>query len=263
MTIKRMLLCVLSASLLLCMTACGEKKTEKAPDPDPAMPTTAAQIIGFYNDAIGRAVDSRLSLAKRYRSKEDKFSLSPVLDPFKSRLRDDTGVKQNMDDVIVTPDSVDADRYEQILRRSSLTEADVKKAKCTLTKTGLYRIGMVLQDGESHVSPDKNEYTSALDKCGIFAGDTMNLQYDHKTAQNIFEDVGEYASDIRIDEQQTNVKIVAVFRPDGTPMQLTIRFDTAYSIKSVYEIGLSAKGSTTVRYLQFGAEAPVFPEEDE
>ena len=263
MTIRRILLCVLSASLLLCMAACGETPAAPLPEPDPAMPTTAAQIIGFYNDALSRAVDNRLSLAKRYRSKEDKFSLSPALDPFKSRLRDDTGVKQKMDDVIITPDSVDADRYAQVLQRPSLTEADVVQAKCALTENGLYHIDMVLQDGESHVAPGRNEYVSALDRCGIFAGDAMNLQYDHKTAQNVFENVGEFASDMRIDEQHTNVKIVAEFRPDGMPVQLTIQFDTAYSIKGAYEIGLSAKGITTVRYLQFGAEEPVFPEEDE
>lgn len=260
MTIKRMLICLLSAVLLLCTAACSltkEKETE------PAVPMNTVQIIAFYNDAVGRAVDSRMSFVKRYHSAEDKFSISPALSSFKSRLREDTGVGQGTDDAVVTPQGTGTELYARYLQRPSLTQQDVQKAACTLTKDGQYRVTLALQDGGSHVAPGRNEYASSLDKCGIAAGETPDALYDHKTAQNIYEDIYDLSSEVRIDEEHTDVKVNALFLPDGTPVQLDVQFVTVYDIKGEFEIGLSAKSKTTVRYRQFGAASPVFPEEDE
>ena len=260
MTIKRILLCLLSAALLVCTAACSLMKEEEK---EPAVPMTAAQIIAFYNDAVGRAVDSRMSFVKRYHSADDKFSLSPALSAFKSRFREDTGVGQGMDDAVVTPESAGTEPYTRCLQRPTLTAQDVQKAACTLTKDGQYRVTLLLQDGGSHIAPGVNEYASALDKSGIAAGQTPDALYDHKTAQNIYEDICDLSPDVRIDEEHTDVTINALFLPDGTPVQLDIQFNAVYDVKGEFEIGLSAKSRTSVRYRQFGAETPVFPEEEE
>lgn len=260
MTLKRIILFVLSSSLLLCITACGETPTVQ--QTDPAMPSTKAQILQFYNDAVNRAVDSRLSFVKRSHSEKDRFSLSPALAPFESRFKDATGVDQSADDVSVTPQSEAADAYEQYLRRPALTEQDVRSAKCKLTKDGLYRIRLTLADGGSCVEPGRNTYVSALDKCGITTADTTDTHPDHRNAQNVYEIVRCFSQDVRVSEQQTDGVITAFFRSDGTPVQLTIRFTSTYNVKGLYEIGLNAKGITTVLYTQFGAESPAIPEED-
>ena len=260
MTLKRIILYVILSSILFCMTACGETPAVKTADP--AMPSTKAQILRFYNGAVTRAVDNRLSFAKRSHSQQDKFSLSPALAPFDDRLQDATGVGRNADDLIVTPHSEAADVYEQILRRPTLTDQDVRSAKCTLTGDGLYRIRLKLADGESCVEPGRNAYVSALDKCGITPGDTTDARPDHRIAQNVYEVAASFSQDVRVREQQTDGEITALFRPDGTPVKLTVRFTSSYDVKGLYEIGLSAKGITTVLYTQFGAESPEISDEE-
>lgn len=259
---KHIFLCVLSAALALCLTACGAEPAAVVPQ-DPAMPTTKAQILQFYTDALTGAVDRKLSFAKRYKSSSDKFNLSPALSPFKSRLREYTGVDQEIEDATVTSQTGLADTYARYLLRPSLTQSDVRYASCRCIRGGLYRIELRLRDGESRVAPGINEYASALDKCGVTAGKKTDTFFDHKSAQNVYEMVRGYAPDVRIREQHSNVLIVAVFRPDGTPVQLNVRFDTSYEIKGVLDVGCTAKGTTKIRFVQFGAESPVLPDEDE
>ena len=246
MNVKRLIACA-SVFALLCLTACGAKP-EQAPKPrtDPAMPTEKAQIIAFYNDAVNRAVEQALPFAKDFACSDGRFNLSPALSPFESEARDLTNVGRKRA-FEVTPQTLAKEPYDKFLQRACLTDEDVAKAVCTCNPNGSYRIALYIQDGESHVAPGRNVYASSLDRCGIAVADAAGTERDRKTAQTIYEQARAVSQNVRIDEAHTNIVLVAVVTPDGTPVQINVRFDVRYSVKDVCGVGFRAGGVTRIK----------------
>ncbi len=215
-------------------------------------PSSVADILKYYNTATKKVADKKLAFHKERSSVEKSYEAGIALNTFKSLVYQFMGVGDaNKYVADITKD--DADSYHKYFLASSLTAANVKDAKL-VDNNGTYTITINLKDGKSEVK-DGNVVSAggtALDKCGISAGENDKDYWDHKNAQNVYSAISSLAAKANISESYSNAVVKAVINSKtGNLTSLTVSFDFKYDISNVVGSKGLATGASTVTMTGF------------
>lgn len=157
-----------------------EPTTEEAVDPEKL---TEAEIISVYNDAVNKAVSEKAGY------KKTRTSVLGTLEGAEALMKIKI-VREAVDGFLGIGETDYANKKgsADYLVSASLSDADVKSAKCEKLDADVYRITMELADGRSTAPTVKD--SSPIIRTGVFFGqDCTNLDYDYKSAENIYKGV--------------------------------------------------------------------------
>lgn len=158
----------------------GEEATEAAGEEAPVategVPSTTAEIIACYNDAVNAAAKAGYSKTRvtTVTSLEGgaimkiKIAADAVRDFLGEGTKTYTNKKGN----------------NEYMSESKLTEADVTSATCT-EKGGKLTIALTLKDGSNAAGGAMSD-NSPLNRCGLLVGHSDKSEYDYKTTENIY-----------------------------------------------------------------------------
>ncbi len=216
-----------------------------------AAPTTAAEIVAIYNNAVNSAYAAKAGFDKERMTDNEKLDASAVLSAFKSLVYQFMGVgADNKYTETVTKGKWDTDAKKHFLRKSTLTAADVTGATCT-PNGNQYTIVLNVKGGNSMGSEAKKFTNAPIDKCGICVGNEDKGYYDHKTGEVIYDAIAGTYAGATIEESYKNAKITAVVDgATGNLVKLTVEFDIDVAI----DIGIgsgTASATTHIYYKNF------------
>ncbi|MBR3835481.1 MAG: dockerin type I repeat-containing protein [Clostridia bacterium] len=215
-------------------------------------PSSSAEIINLYNNAVNKAVSSKAGFKK---------SRVTVLHNLEggALLKIQLVVDMVNDFLGVGTTQWDNKKGKQDnLSKASLTASDIKHAYCT-ENNGLYTVTLSLKDGSSSANISGNSDTSPLQRAGVFAGKGDKRAYDYKNSENIYaaiNGVDECTAESAL-EKVTNTKITAVIdSKTGNLQSLTASWDWYVELTNVKYtvVGIKqAKGNatTTVKITDF------------
>ncbi len=215
------------------------------------VPSTKAEIISVYNDAINNAYNKKAGFKKNRYTNNAQFDMSLALKAFKSLVEKFVGIgEENKYSETVTKGKWDEDTKRYYLRKSTLTENEIESA--TVKEDGKYYIVTLnIAEGNSIGNKDTQTTSAPLDKCGICVGNEDKNYYDHKTAEVIYDAIAGTYEGASIKESYTNAKAVAKINAEtGELVSLTVTFDITVGIDISIGSG-TASGTTHVQYSDF------------
>ena len=215
-----------------------------------AAPTTTAEIIAYYNTTVNNAVAARVGFNKVRYTDNEKLNAGFLLKTFGDLLYQFMGIgAENKYTMDVTKGKWESDLPHQYLRKSTLSEADVTKATCTVNGD-LYTITMNVKNGSSSASKSAKANNSPIDKCGICVGDADKSYFDHKTAIVIYDAIDDVLGGAKISESYNNATVKAVINATtGQLVSLTIEYNISVVIDAAG--GGNATGTTHILYKNF------------
>ncbi len=213
-----------------------------------AAPTSTADILALYNDAVNSAYGAKAGFYKERMTDNEKLDAGAVLKAFKSLVYQFMGVgAENKYTETVTKGNWESEANKHYLRKSTLAAADITKATCT-ANGDQYTVVLNVKGGSSKGSADSKFTNAPIDKCGICVGNEDKGYYDHKTGEVIYDAIaGTYAGAV-IEESYDNAKVTAVI--DGTTgnlVKLTVEFDIDVAI----DIGIGAGTATATTHIYY------------
>lgn len=217
-----------------------------------AAPTSTADIIALYNNAVNSAYNAKAGFEKERTADNEKLETSGALGAFKDLVYQFMGIgAENKYTETVTKGKWDSDLPHHYLRKSTLTAADVTNATCT-EKNGQYTVVLSVKGGNSKGS-ESEKYTNApIDKCGICVGDEDKGYYDHKTGPVIYDALDDIYGSAVIEEAYNNAKVTAVI--DGATGNL-VKLTVEYDITCTIDVGIvgsgNASGTAHILYKNF------------
>lgn len=223
--------------------------TQEEPEEKKA-PETTAEILEAYNNAVNGAVSSKAGYSKERYTDNANYNMGIALNTFKSLVEKFIGIgDKNKYSETVSKGQWADDIQHQYLRKSTLTENDIKNAEfkedadgCTLT--------VYIKDGSSVGNKSSKQSLNALDKCGICVGNEDKDYYDHKSGPVIYDAIGGTFDSAEIKESYSNAKAVAKLDKDGNLVSLTVTFDISVDITIPVGNG-TATGTSHVIYKDF------------
>ncbi len=216
-----------------------------------AAPSTKAEIIAVYNDAVNNAYNKKAGFKKNRYTDNAQFDMSLALKAFKSLVEKFVGIgDENKYSETVTKGKWDEDTKRYYLRKSTLTENEVESA--TVKEDGKYYIVTLnIVEGNSIGNKDTQTTSAPLDRCGICVGNEDKNYYDHKTAEVIYDAIAGTYEGASIKESYSNAKAVAKINAEtGELVSLTVTFDITVGIDISIGSG-TASGTTHVQYSDF------------
>lgn len=217
-----------------------------------AAPTSTADIVALYNNAVNSAYNAKAGFEKERYADNEKLETSGALGAFKDLVYQFMGIgAENKYTESVAKGKWDSDLPHHYLRKSTLTAADVTGATCT-EKNGQYTVVLNVKGGNSKGS-ESEKYTNApIDKCGICVGDEDKGYYDHKTGPVIYDALDDIYGSAVIEESYSNAKVTAVI--DGSTGNL-VKLSVDYDITCKIDVGIvgggDATGTAHIRYKDF------------
>ncbi len=236
-------------------TAAADESTTVAESTVPAIaeaPTSTADIIALYNNAVNSAYNAKAGFEKERYADNENLKTSGALGAFKDLVYKFMGIgAENKYTESVAKGKWDSDLPHHYLRKSTLTAADVTNATCT-EKNGQYTVVLSVKGGNSKGSADEKFTNAPIDKCGICVGDEDKGYYDHKTGPVIYDALDDIYGSAIIEESYNNAKVTAVI--DGATGNL-VKLRVDYDITCNIDVGLigggDATGSAHIRYTNF------------
>lgn len=226
-----------------------EPPTEKPVDPTLF---TKKEIISAYNDAVNKAVGEKAGY------KKTRTSVLGTLEGAEKLMKVSL-VKNAVDGFLGIGENTYTNKKgsADYLVGASLSGADVKSAKCEKLSGNVYRITMTLADGRS-TAPSVND-NSPLIRTGIFFGkDCTNLDYDYKSAENIYTGInstGEATVKSVVQDTSNTVVTADIDMESGRISALSVDWawkaqltDIKYTIIKVSGTG---NATTSVSYCDF------------
>ncbi|MCQ2481172.1 MAG: hypothetical protein MJ121_03545, partial [Clostridia bacterium] len=209
-------------------------------------PSTKAEIIEAYNNAVNNAFDKQAGFNKERYTDNENYDMSLALKAFKGLVEKFVGIGEaNKYQVSVTKGQWETDAKKHYLRQSTLTEADVKDATIK-EENGNYVITLSIKDGNSVGSDTQKSTNAPLDKCGICVGNEDKGYYDHKTGEVIYSAISGTYAGAKIDENYINATAVAEINAEtGELVSLTVKFNIFVNIDISIGKGM-ASGTTHV-----------------
>lgn len=218
-------------------TAAADESTTAAESTAPAVaaaPTTTAEIIALYNNAVNSAYNAKAGFSKERKTDNETMDASPVLSAFKSLVYQFMGVgEENKYTEEVVKRKWESETNKHYLRKSTLTASDVTGATCTVNGNQ-YTVVINVKGGNSKGSETEKFTNAPIDKCGICVGNEDKGYYDHKTGEVIYDAIAGTFAGAVIDEKYSNAKITAVIDgATGNLVNLTVEFDIDVNISGV------------------------------
>ena len=163
-------------------TASGETETTTAANGEkkPSAPSTKAEIVKYYNDAMNKLSSSKAGYTKKRTTSLSQLEGADVI--MKIPVAADA-----VNDFLGVGDTTYTNKKGEAkyLTSAGLTEADVKNATCT-PNGSTYTITLTLNDGKSSASESGKSDNSPLKRSGLSVGTEDKKEYDYKSAVNIF-----------------------------------------------------------------------------
>ena len=214
------------------------------------LPGTVAEILAGYNAAVNGAVDTKAGFSKERYTDNANYNMGVALNTFKSLVEKFIGIgdKNKYSETVQKGQWAD-DIQHQYLRKSTLTESDIKSAEVTEDADG-YTLTLYIKDGSSVGNKNSKQSQSSLDKCGICVGNEDKNYYDHKSGPVIYDAIGGTFESAEIKEGYSNAKAVAKLDKDGNLVNLTVTFDISVDISVPVGNG-TATGTSHVIYKDF------------
>ena len=211
-------------------------------------PATTAEILAVYNKAVNSAYDAKAGFKKERYVDNEKMDASLALQAFKSLVYKFMGIgADNKYTENVTKGQWNTETNKHYLRKSTLTEADLKSATCTQSGAN-YTIVLNVKDGTSVGSKEKQATNAPIDKCGICVGKEDKGYYDHKTGEVIYDAIDDTYAGASIEERYNNAKVTAtVDAASGKLVKLVVE----YGISCNIDIGIgtaTASGNSHIIY---------------
>lgn len=214
-------------------------------------PSTAAEIVKYYNTATAKAVSAKVGYNKTRTTDNEKMDASGALMAMKSLVFKFMGIgAENKYQETVTKGNWGENPY---LLASKLTTSDVTSATCTKSGSN-YVITLKLKSGSS-AADKSNPVTapnSSLDKCGICVGTEDKSRFDHKTASVIYDAIeGTYASAV-VKEQYSNAVLKATINATtGNIVSILVEWNVSVEISKILGMSAKASGISHVSYSAF------------
>lgn len=158
----------------------GEATTPAGVEQKSSVPSTKAEIVKYYNDAMNKLSSSKAGYTKKRTTSLSQLEGADVI--MKIKVAADA-----VNDFLGVGDTTYANKKGEAkyLTNAALTEADVKNATCTPNGSA-YTITLTLNDGKSSASESGKSDNSPLKHSGLSVGADDKKEYDYKSAVNIF-----------------------------------------------------------------------------
>ncbi len=220
--------------------------------PAKAAPSTTAEIIEAYNNAINSAYNAKAGFDKERKTDNENIAGGGVVF---SAAKDLVYKFMGVGDGNIYSENVAKGQWESepnmhYLRKSTLTAADVTKATCK-EGNGKYLIVLEVKDGSSRGSKEEKFTNAPIDKCGICVGTEDKGYYDHKTGEVIYDALAGTYAGADISEKYTNAKVSAIIDAQtGNIISLKVEFDIDVAIDIDIAKG-TATATTHITYKNF------------
>lgn len=228
----------------------GKTQADSSKPAGNAAPKTKAEVISYYNNAVSKAVKSKVGFYKTRTSDNENIDMPAILSFAKGLIYQFMGIG---------PDN----KYEEtvtkgkwgdvaFLYNSKLTDSDVTSATCTSSGAN-YIITIKLKGGASSAgkSNPTTPANTSLDKCGICVGSEDKGYFDHKTASVMYDAIAGTDSNASISEKYSNAVVKATINAStGNIVNLSVDWDMDVSMK-VMGVSATATGSSHVKYIDF------------
>lgn len=214
-------------------------------------PSTKAEIIEAYNNAVNNAFDKQAGFSKERYTNNENYNMSLALKAFKGLVEKFVGIGEaNKYETSVVKGQWETDAKKHYLRQSSITESDLKDATIK-EESGSYIITLTIKDGNSVGNENDKTTNAPLDKCGICVGNEDKGYYDHKTGAVIYDAIAGTYAGAKITESYNNATAVAKINAETGELEaLTVTFNISVNIDISVGSG-TASGTTHVIYKDF------------
>ena len=229
-----------------------EKANDKAQQPsDSKIPSTKAEIINVYNDAIRKAVNGKVGF-KKYRISDNEVVPLKALEVFAS-VKDKVYRFMGIGEENALNRVVEKGKWGEIamLNVSRLTESDINNATCK--KAGAnYDIVIYLNDGSGSASKSNpvTQPNTPLDKSGICVGIKDVNEYDHKSATVIYDAVKGTYENSSVKESYLNAVVKATIN-SSTNQIVSLNVDWSLKVNIKIMINVDATADSHVKYSNF------------
>lgn len=213
-----------------------DKGGEVEEDEEISAPSSAAEIVEMYNNAINKVVNDKAGYTKQRTTTIQEMNGGALLkiQLVKDMINEFLGVG--------TTEFTNHKGSSKHLLTASLTSEDIKSAHCE--KTGQnYTVTLNLKDGSSSANAVSKKDSSALARCGLVTGKVADPQYDYLSSGCVYESISDVkdVSVKSIKAANTNVKIVAVIDEQGKLISLTASYDWTVEMESIKYTVVSVK----------------------
>ena len=215
-------------------------------------PTTKAEMLALYNNAVNSAYDAKAGFNKeRMTYNENIEGGGAVFSAAKDLIYKFMGVGEaNKYTESVKKGNWESEANMHYLRKSTLTEADITNATCQ-SGNGQYLVVFEVKDGSSHGSKGEKVTNAPIDKSGICVGNEDKGYYDHKTGEVIYDALAGTYAGADIKESYSSAKVSAIIdAKTGNIVSLKVEFDLNVQIDIKITKG-TATATTNIVYRDF------------
>lgn len=204
------------------LDAGGEIEDENETTP----PSSKAEIVEFYNNAINKVVSDKAGYTKQRTTTISELDAGSYTDTAGDIVKEFLGEG--------TSEFKNTKGSSKYLTQSSLTASDVTSATCQQTGS-IYTITLTLADGSSSYTSKKTEDKSPVAKTGLLYGSQLNAEYDYLNSASIYAGIKSKGAKVNsINAATTNTKIViTVDAQTGNMLSYTASFDWNVNIDSI------------------------------
>lgn len=226
----------LDALGVLLISVGADEGGEIEEDTEVSAPSSVAEIVEMYNNAVNKAVNDKAGYTKQRTTTIQEMNGGALLkiQLVKDMINNFLGVG--------TTEYINRKGYSKYLLNASLTSADIKSAACE--KSGQnYTVTLNLKDGSSSANAVSKKDSSALARCGLVTGKVADPEYDYLSSGCVYESISgvDDVSVKSIKATNTNVKIVAVVDGEGKLLSLTASYDWTVEMESIKYTLVSVK----------------------
>jgi hypothetical protein len=214
-------------------------------------PKSPDEILNYYNNAVNKAVSSKVGFSKTRITDNEKIDGSVVLQPMKDLVYQFMGIgAENAYTATVAKGKWGDVAF---LCNSNLTASDITSVTCTQSGDN-YVITLRLKNGSS--AADKSNPTTpantSLDKCGICVGTVDKAYYDHKTASVIYNAIAGTFAGAKIKENYSNATVKATINSDTDNLvSLVVEWNQEVTLSKLTGMSAAASGISHVTYKDF------------
>lgn len=204
----------------------GLDEESEVEDDDPSAPSSVADIVAMYNDAVNKVVSDKAGYTKQ------RTTTVTHLDAGKYTSMAGDIVKEFLGEG--TSEFKNSKGNSKYLAKASLTADDVTSAVCQ--KTGsTYTITLDLKNGTSSYTSKKAEDKSPVAKTGLLSGNQLNPEYDYLNSASINAGIkSKGAKANSVSTETINTKIVVTIDAESEKMlSYTASFDLEVSIEKI------------------------------
>ena len=222
-----------------------------APPAGNSKPSTAAEVLKYYNDVTAAAVKAKVGFKKNRVTGNEKMDSNAIVEQFEDQIYKFMGIgAANAYNETVTKGQWETDAKKQYLRASTLGKGDIKSANCTPSGDN-YVLTIKINDGNTYAAKGVIKNDAPLDKCGINCGDEDKHYYDHKRASTIYAAISGVFSNAIINESYNNAVVTATVNAStGKLVRIVVKFDITIKTEKIMGT-INASGTSTVTYSNF------------